>query len=110
VLPSIEIPQTMKILPPSTKPATGNPSSAVTVVEISGPTAVGETIEVIEQDAVQLESRPLRVRRVVVRLGTSVLMFQSTNLSIRARTRLLNGFVAFAARIDQLRALLAVQG
>jgi AraC family transcriptional regulator, ethanolamine operon transcriptional activator len=87
----------MKILPPSTKPVTPNPSSAVTVFEISDPTAIGQTIEVIEQDAVQLESRPLRVRRIVVRLGTSVLMFQSTNLSIRTRTRLQNDFVAFVA-------------
>jgi hypothetical protein len=87
----------MKILPPSTKPVTPNPTSAVTVFEISDPTAIGQTIEVIEQDAVQLESRPLRVRRVVVRLGTSVVMFQSTNLPIRTRTRLQHGFVAFVA-------------
>ena len=87
----------MKILPPSNKPVTPNPSSAVTVFEISDPTAIGQTIQVIEQDAVQLESRPLRVRRIVVRLGTSVLMFQSTNLSIRTRTRLQDGFVAFVA-------------
>jgi len=95
--PSIGIPQTMKILPPSTKSVTRTPSSVVTVIEISDPTAVGETIEVIEQDAVQLESRPLQVRRVVVRLGTSVLLFQSTNLPIRTRTRLQTGFVAFVA-------------
>ncbi len=94
---TIEIPQTVKILPPSTKSVAPNPTSAVTVVEISDPTVVGETIEVIEQDAVQLESRPLRVRRVGVRLGTSVLLFQSTNLPIRTRTRLQEGFVAFVA-------------
>ena len=87
----------MKILPPSTKPVTPNPSSAVTVSQINDPTAIGQTIQVIEQDAVQLESRPLRVRRIVVRLGTSVLMLQSTNLSIRTRTRLQDGFVAFVA-------------
>jgi hypothetical protein len=46
--PSIEIPQTMRISPPSTKPVVPNPSSAVTVVEISNPTVVVETIEVIE--------------------------------------------------------------
>lgn len=69
--------------------------SAVTVTEISDPTAVGETIEVIEQDAVQLESKPLRARRIVVRLGASVVMFQSTNLPIRTRTRLPSGFVAY---------------
>ena len=97
VPPSIEIPQTVKISSPPTKPVATTPPSAVTVVEISDPTAVGETIEVIEQDAVQLESKPLRVRRIVVRLGTSVLLFQSTNLPIRTRTRLQDGFMAFVA-------------
>ncbi len=94
---TIEIPQTVKISPLSTKPVARTPSSAATVVEISDPTAVGETIEVIEQDAVQLESRPLRVRRVGVRLGSSVVLFQSTNLPIRTRTTLQTGFVAFVA-------------
>lgn len=94
---TIEIPQTVKISLLSTTPVPPSASSAVTVVEISDPTAVGETIEVIEQDAVQLESKPLRVRRVGVRLGTSVLLFQSTNLPIRTRTRLQDGFVAFVA-------------
>jgi AraC family ethanolamine operon transcriptional activator len=94
---SIEIPQTVKISPRSTNPVIPTPSSVVTVVEISDPTAVGETIEVIEQDAVQLESRPLRARQVVVHLGTNILTFQSTNLPIRTRTKLQTGFVAFVA-------------
>ncbi len=87
----------MKTLPPSSKPVAPNPSSAVTVLEISDPTAIGQSIQVLEHDAVQLESRPLRARRIVVRLGASVLVFYSTNLSIRTRTRLQNGFVAFVA-------------
>jgi AraC-like DNA-binding protein len=87
----------MKTVPISTKGATPSTPSAVTVVEISDPTAVGETLEVIEQDAVQLKSSPLRVRRVIARLGRSVLMFQSTNLPIRTRTRLQGVFVAFVA-------------
>lgn len=87
----------MKTLPPSSIPVTPNPSSAVTVLEISDPTAIGQTIQVLEHDAVQLESRPLRARRIVVRLGASVLVFYSTNLSIRTRTRLQDGFVAFVA-------------
>jgi AraC family transcriptional regulator, ethanolamine operon transcriptional activator len=94
---SIEIPQTVKILPLSTKPIPTTPSSVVTIVEIDDPTAVGETIEVIEQDAVQMESRPLRARQVVVHLGTIILTFQSTNRPIRTRTRLQDGFVAFVA-------------
>ena len=93
--PPIGIPQKVKISPLSTKPATNNPSSIVTVVEISDPTAVGETIEVIEQDAVQLESKPLMARRVTVRLGASVVLFQSTNLPVRTRTKLQDGFVAY---------------
>jgi AraC-like DNA-binding protein len=85
----------MKTVPPSTKGANLGTPSPVTVVEISDPTAVGESLEVIRQDAVQLKSSPLRARRVVVRLGASVLMFHSTNLPIRTRTSLQGGFVAF---------------
>jgi len=94
---TIEIPQTVKISPQSTNSVIPTPSSAVTVVEISDPTAVGETIEVIEMDAVQLKSRPLRARRIIVRLGPSVVMFHSTNLPLRTRTRVQDGFVAFVA-------------
>jgi len=87
----------VKIPPLSTKPVPPARSSAVVVVDISDPTAIGETIEVIEQDAVQLKSRHLRARQVIVRLGTNILTFQSTNLPIRTRTRLKDGFVAFVA-------------
>ena len=66
----------------------------VTVLEISDPTAIGQSIEVIEQDVVQLESKLLRVRRVVVRLGTVFVLFHSTNLAVRTRTRLHVDFVA----------------
>ncbi|MHB0958323.1 MAG: helix-turn-helix domain-containing protein [Pirellulaceae bacterium] len=87
----------MRILRPSTKPAAPNCASVVTVVEISDPTEVGQAIEVIEQDAVQLKSKPFHARQVVVRLGACVLLFQSTNLPIRTRTRLQDGFMAFVA-------------
>jgi AraC family ethanolamine operon transcriptional activator len=87
----------MKTLSQPPKITVPNRQPAVTIVEISDPTAVGEAIEVIEQDVVQLESKPLRVRRVVVRLGASVLLFQSTNLPVRTRTRLQDGFVAYVA-------------
>lgn len=69
----------------------------VSVVEISDPTAVGEAIEVIDQNAVQLESKPLRARRVIVRLGPNMVLFISTNRSIRTRTRLQDGLVAHVA-------------
>lgn len=77
--------------------ANHNSRPAVTIVEIGDPTAVGESIEVFQQDAVQLQSNPLRARQVVVRIGEYVLLFQSTNRPIRTRTRLQNGLVAYVA-------------
>ncbi len=79
------------------KAGTPDSTAAVTVIEFSDPTAVGQSIQVIEQDVVQLESKPLRVRRVIVRLGASVVVFQSTNLPVRTRTRVQDGFVAYVA-------------
>jgi AraC-like DNA-binding protein len=70
---------------------------AVTVVEISDPTAASEGIEVIGQDVVQLQTEPLRVQRVIVRLDPSVVVYQSTNLPVRSRTRILQGMVGFVA-------------
>jgi len=45
-----------------------NDEPVVTVTEITDPTAVNEGIELIDQDAVQLDPQPLRARRVIVRL------------------------------------------
>ena len=76
---------------------------AVTVVEITDPTAAGENIEVIDQDVVQLQSKPFRAKRVIVRLGGSLVVYQSTNLPVRARTRVsldLIAFVAFGPRAE----------
>jgi AraC family transcriptional regulator, ethanolamine operon transcriptional activator len=68
---------------------------AVSVVEISDPTAVGAGIELIEQDAVQLQPMPLRARRVIVRLGASAVVFQSTNRRVRTRTSASRGLLAY---------------
>jgi AraC family ethanolamine operon transcriptional activator len=68
---------------------------AVTVVEISDPTAAGAGIELIEQDAVQLQPMPLRARRVIVRLGASAVVFYSTNRRVRTRTSARRGLVAY---------------
>jgi AraC family transcriptional regulator, ethanolamine operon transcriptional activator len=76
---------------------TSNCRPAVVIMEIGNSTAVGETIEVIEHDVVQLQSMLLRARRIVVRLGASVLLFHSTNLPIRTRTRLQSGLVVYVA-------------
>jgi AraC family transcriptional regulator, ethanolamine operon transcriptional activator len=79
-------------------PAT-NPGDlpAVTVVEITEPTAVNAGIELYDLEAVQLQSVPLRARRVVVRLGSATVVFHSTNLRIRTRTSIAPGLLAYVA-------------
>jgi hypothetical protein len=40
---------------------------AVTIVEIDDPALAGAGVDLIDMDAVQLQSMPLRIRRVIVR-------------------------------------------
>jgi len=68
---------------------------AVTVVEITEPTAVNAGIELLDQEAVQLQSMPLRARRVIVRLDGAAVVFHSSNLRVRTRTRAHPGLVAY---------------
>lgn len=70
---------------------------AVTVVEITEPTAVGAGIEILALEAVPLQSEPLRARRVIVRLGSATVVFHYTNLRIRTRTTLGPGLVVYTA-------------
>jgi len=88
---SIGNPQNAKIVDPSITIA----PPAVTVVEISDPTATNAGIELIAQDAVQLQSMPLRARRVTVRLEAAAVVFQSTNLRVRTRTSVHKGLLAY---------------
>jgi len=74
------------------------PQPNVTVVEIWDPATAEEDKGVIDQYLVQLRTEPLRARRVVVRLESTVLIYHSTNLAVRTRTKLmpgLRGVVAF---------------
>ena len=73
----------------------GTDPPAVTVVEIDDPTRAGEGIEIVDLDAVQLAAAPFRARRVVVRLDGGVVVHQSTNHRVRARTKTQLGLVAF---------------
>jgi AraC-like DNA-binding protein len=68
---------------------------AVSVVEFTDPTVAGQDFELIAQDAVQLQSSPLRVRRVVVRLGDATVAYHSTNLRVRTRTAAHEGQLAY---------------
>jgi AraC-like DNA-binding protein len=77
------------------KPATGSELSGVTVVDISDPTDGNAGVELLDLDAVQLQSQPMHVRRVVVRLETAAVIFHSANLRIRTRTSLRKGLVGY---------------
>jgi AraC family transcriptional regulator, ethanolamine operon transcriptional activator len=93
VTPSIGFPQSMK----NRQSHVRLPQPNVTVAEIWDPATAEEDIEVIHQNLVQLRSEPLRARRVVVRLDSTVLIYQSTNLAVRARTKLTPGLRAVVA-------------
>jgi len=68
---------------------------AVTVIEITEPTAVNEGMELIDQDAVQLEAQPLRARRVIVRLDDATVVLHASNRRLRTSTRVHEGLLAY---------------
>jgi AraC-like DNA-binding protein len=88
-------------------PQAGSPP-AVTVVEISDPAMAGQSIELLDMDAVQLTSAPFRARRVVVRLESSTVVYHSTNHRIRTRTKAQRGQLAYVVFGPQARS--AVNG
>jgi len=59
---------------------------AVEVVEFTDPTISNAGIELIDQDAVLLESMPLRVRRIIVRLESAAVVLHSANQRVRSST------------------------
>ncbi len=65
------------------------------MVEISDPADANAGIELIDLDAIQLQSLPFRARRVIVRAGAATVVFTSTNLRMRTRTRVTEGQVAY---------------
>ena len=71
--------------------------AAVTVDDISDPATANAGIELIDQDAVQLQSQPLRARRVTIRLGASIVLFHASNLRLRTRTTARAGPLAYIA-------------
>jgi AraC-like DNA-binding protein len=68
---------------------------AVTVTDITDLTAAGAGMDLLEQDAMPLLSMPLRARRVVVRLGSATVVYQSSNLRIRTRTSVQERLLAY---------------
>lgn len=65
------------------------------MVDISDPTDANAGVELLDLDAVQLQSMPLQVRRVVVRLGSTAVVFHSANLRVRTRTSVQKGLLAY---------------
>ena len=78
-----------------TSPTATSDQTVVTVVEISDPTDANAGVELLDLDAVQLQSIPMRVRRVIVRLESAAVVFHSTNLRVRTRTTARNGLLAY---------------
>jgi AraC-like DNA-binding protein len=67
----------------------------VTAVEIRDPTVADEDIGVLTRDLLQLEAKPLRARKIIVRLTDSMVLFQATNIRVRAHTELHSGLLAY---------------
>ena len=91
--PSIAIPQNMKN--PDYSFTIAQP--AVTVEDIDDPATVNAGIELLDQEAVKLQSQPLRARRVIVRLGAAMVVFHASNLRLRTRTSVHAGLLAYVA-------------
>jgi len=78
-------------------------SASVTIDDIRDPTATNAGIEMLEHDAVQLQSLPLRARRVIVRLAPATVVRYSSNLRVRTHTRLHDDLLAYVAFGPQAR-------
>lgn len=68
---------------------------AVSVEDITDPATVNMGIELIDQDAMKLQSQPLLARRVIVRLGAVMAVFYASNLRLRTRTSVHAGRLAY---------------
>jgi len=68
---------------------------AVTVFDITEPTAASAGMEFFDQDVVQLQPMPLRARRVVVRLDAVTVVFHSVNRRVRTTARVHQGLITY---------------
>jgi len=66
----------------------------VSIVRLTDPTAVGDTVEVLDQDIVNLDSENFEVKRITVPLEACCLMYQWTNSRLRTRTKVHDDFDA----------------
>jgi hypothetical protein len=73
----------------------GDDRYSVSIVDIDDPAAANAGSELFDFHAVQLQSRPFKVRRIIVRLDTATVVFHSTNVPVRTRTRVRAGLLAY---------------
>ncbi len=66
----------------------------VSVVTITDPTAIGDSIEVLDQDIVSLGTAEFEAKRVTVPLAECCLIYQWSNAALRSRTRIHKNFDA----------------
>ena len=66
----------------------------VSIVRITDPTAVSDSIEVLNQDVVKLDQTAFEAKRVTVPLAGCCLIYQSTNTALRSQTRVHSDFDA----------------
>ena len=78
-------------------------SSAVKVTEISDPATADAGLQLIEMDAVQRESMPLRARRVLVHLGTASVLFHASNRRLSTSTSMHQGLLGYVTFGPQAR-------
>lgn len=79
-------------------PAPGpSQTPAVTVVDFTDPTAAGTGLELLAQDAVQLQSRAFHARRITVNLGDVKAVFHATSHRVRTRTASHQGLLAYVS-------------
>jgi len=79
---------------PTQTPAGDQPKEqmSVSVVNITDPTAVDESIEVLDQDVVNLDTEGFGVKRVTVPFEECCLLYQRTTARLRTRTRVHKNF------------------
>jgi len=63
-------------------------------VHITDPTAVGDSVEVLDQDIVSLGTADFEAKRVTVPLAECCLIYQRTSAALRTRTRIHQDFEA----------------
>ncbi len=80
---------------------TASTPAAVEVIEINDPAQANAGLELMEQDVMQLQSTGLQARQIIVRLGSSIVVYYTTNLRVRTRPTLHPDLIAYMSFAPQ---------